>query len=171
MSRGVESMYFEEGEEVFLGLKNFVPVINADSWDSIVFLPSDDHFPIAQWKKSISKKKVDPFCFHFMAFVVLFNNEMSQITFFISTFLNLLQFMDDPLDPVTYYIVLFPATVLVGLFFSYWAWLGWQLFINNWTAALGSSAPRNGPLYHLNCEAGCRGIFIYSLWLCHWQGR
>ena len=35
------------------------------------------------------------------------------------------------LDPVTYYLLLIPASVPVFLFFTYWAWMGWQLFVNN----------------------------------------
>jgi len=35
------------------------------------------------------------------------------------------------LDPVTYYLLLVPALIPVFVFFSYFAWLGWQLFVNN----------------------------------------
>lgn len=49
-------------------------------------------------------------------------------TVFFSTPLQTLVLM---LDPVTYYVLLVPATVPVILFFFFSAWMGWQLFVNN----------------------------------------
>ena len=44
---------------------------------------------------------------------------------------NILKQRYHMLDPVTYYILLVPASIPVIFTFYYTAWLGWQLFVNN----------------------------------------
>jgi len=38
----------------------------------------------------------------------------------------------DMISDVEYYYFLFLVIIPVYLFFSLWAWLGWELFRNNW---------------------------------------
>ena len=43
---------------------------------------------------------------------------------------------------LVYYLLLAPALLPVLLFFSYLSWLGWQMFINNWSKVRSSLVTR-----------------------------